>query len=80
MIDVEAQENPAVQSQIITDPSFQAKMHLREDAARAFLEAHAKDVWRRAIASRNRPLRGPYMVGQLVYMFRRRGKGQEWSW
>ena len=76
LIDVEAQENPAVQSQIITDPSFQAKMHLREDAARAFLEAHAKDVWRRAIASRNRPLRGPYMVGQLVYMFRRRGKGQ----
>ena len=51
-------------------------MHLREDAARAFQESHAKDVWRRAISGRNRPLRGPYLPGQLMYLFRRKGKGQ----
>ena len=76
LIDVEAQHDSAVQSPIVSDPSFQAKMHLRETAAKAFHEAHAKDVWRRAIAGRNRPLRGPYQPGQLVYIFRRRGKGQ----
>ena len=76
LIDVESQHDSAVQSQIVSDPSFQAKMHLRETAAMAFQEAHAKDVWRRAIAGRNRPLRGPYQPGQLVYIFRRRGKGQ----
>eukprot|EP00435_Cladocopium_sp_Y103_P035563 s4675_g9.t1 len=76
LIDVDAQNDPAVQSQILADPSFQAKMSLREEAARAFHEAHAKDVWRRAIAARNRPLRGPYQSGQLVYIFRRKGKGQ----
>eukprot|EP00435_Cladocopium_sp_Y103_P064755 s345_g26.t1 len=51
-------------------------MSLREEAARAFHEAHAKDVWRRDIAARNRPLRGRYQSGQLVYIFRRKGKGQ----
>ena len=76
LLDVESQHDPAVQSQIVSDPAFQAKMALREEAARAFHEAHAKDVWRRAIAARNRPMRGPYMPGQLVYFFRRRGKGQ----
>ena len=48
---------------------------LREEAAKAFLEEHSKDIWRRAIASRSRPIRGPYVAGQLVYMFRRQGKG-----
>jgi len=76
LIDVDAQHDAAVQSQILADPNFQAKMSLREEAARAFHEAHAKDVWRRAIAARNRPLRGPYQSGQLVYIFRRKGKGQ----
>ena len=76
LVDVDAQHDAAVQSQILADPNFQAKMSLREEAARAFHEAHAKDVWRRAIAARNRPLRGPYQSGQLVYIFRRKGKGQ----
>ena len=76
LIDVDEQNNAAVQSQILTDPSFHAKIRLREEVAQAFHEAHAKDIWRRAIAARNRPIRGPYNTGQLVYFFRRRGKGQ----
>ena len=76
LLDVEAQEDSAVQSQIVNDPSYAAKMHLREEAARACLEEHAKDVWRRAIAARNTPIRGPYYPGQLVYFFRRRGRAQ----
>ena len=75
MIDVETQHDSALQSQILTDPSFHAKVRLKEEAAQAFHEAHAKDVWRRAIAARNRPLRGPYFTGQLVYFFRTRDKG-----
>eukprot|EP00435_Cladocopium_sp_Y103_P016594 s2147_g4.t1 len=75
LADVDQQMNPATQSQVLADPSFAASLHLRELAAKAFLEEHAKDVWRRAIAGRNRPMRGPYVQGQLVYMFRRRGRG-----
>jgi hypothetical protein len=76
LIDVDAQHDPAVQSQILADPSFHAKIRLREEVAQAFHEAHAKDIWRRAIAARNRPIRGPYHTGQLVYFYRRRGRGQ----
>lgn len=73
--DVDQQRNLPVQSQILSDPVFADRIRLREEAAKAFIEEHAKDVWRRAICGRNRPIRGPYHVGQLVYMFRRQGRG-----
>ena len=73
--DVSEQQNYPVQSQVLSDPSFAAKIQLREEAARAFIAEHAKESWRRACAGRNRPLRGPYQVGQLVYMFRKHGRG-----
>ena len=57
-------------------PLFASKIRLREEAAKAFHEEHAKDVWRRAVAYRHRPMRGPYVQGQLVYMFRAAGRGQ----
>ena len=75
LADVEEQLNPATQSQILDDPTFAAKVRLRDQAAKAFLDEHAKDTWRRAVAGRNRPMRGPFVQGQLVYMFRRQGKG-----
>ena len=75
LADMDQQVNPAVQSQVLGDPNFASSVLLREEAAKAFLEEHSKDIWRRAIASRSRPIRGPYVAGQLVYMFRRQGKG-----
>lgn len=75
LADMDQQVNPAVQSQVLGDPNFANSVLLREEAAKAFLEEHSKDIWRRAIASRSRPIRGPYVAGQLVYMFRRQGKG-----
>ena len=48
---------------------------MRDEASKAFIEEHARDTWRRAIAGRNRPMRGPYVQGQKVYMFRKQGKG-----
>ena len=73
--DVDQQRNLPVQSQILSDPVFADRIRLREEAAKAFIEEHAKDVWQRATCGRNRPIRGPYHVGQLVYMFRRQGRG-----
>ena len=64
------------QSHVLSDPSFAARMALREQAAKAFIDEHNRDVWRRAIAGRNRPMRGPFVQGQLVYMCRSQGKGQ----
>ena len=71
MGDVDEQHNYPVQSQVPSDPTFADRIRLREEAAKAFIEEHAKakDACRRAVAGRNRPLRGPYHVGQLVYMF-----------
>ena len=76
LADIDEQSNPVTQSQVLADPKFAARVMLREQARQAFLEEHAKEAWRRAIAGRNRPMRGPYVPGQLVYMFRRRGRGQ----
>lgn len=73
--DMSEQMNPMTQSQAFVDPQFADSLKLRDEAAKAFIEEHAKDTWRRAIAGRNRPMRGPYVQGQLVYMFRRQGKG-----
>ena len=73
--DLSEQMNPMTQSQALVDPQFADSLKLRDEAAKAFIEEHAKDTWRRAIAGRNRPMRGPYVQGQLVYMFRRQGKG-----
>ena len=73
--DVDEQHNYPVQSQVLSDPEFADRIRLREEAAKAFIEEHAKDAFRRAVAGRNRPLRGPYHVGQLVYMFRKHGRG-----
>lgn len=75
MSDVEEQVNYPVQSQVLSSPSFHAKVLLREEACRAFVEEHARDTWRRALAGRNRPMRGPYQAGQLVYFFRKRARG-----
>ena len=47
--DVEEQRDFPMQSQILAEPRFQARVQLRENAARAFLEEHAKDTWRRAL-------------------------------
>eukprot|EP00435_Cladocopium_sp_Y103_P065222 s43_g27.t1 len=76
LADVDEQHNPVTQSQVLADPKFASLVMLREQACQAFLEEHAKEAWRRAISGRNRPMRGPYVQGQLVYMFRRRGRGQ----
>ena len=73
--DVEEQRNFPVQSQVLANPDFLASVKLREEAARAFIEEHSRDVWRRALASRNRPMRGPYVQGQMVYFFRKRARG-----
>ncbi len=73
--DVEEQRNFPVQSQVLANPDFLASVKLREEAARAFIEEHSRDVWRRALATKNRPLRGPYSQGQLVYFFRKRARG-----
>ena len=73
--DLDEQHNIATASQIIESPDFYEKVRLREQAAIAFHEEHAKDIWRRAIGGRSRPIRGPYQVGQLVYVFRRRARG-----
>ena len=74
--DIDQQRNFAAQSQFFQDPSFAAQVLLRETAKKAFQEEHAKDVWRRAVATRTRPMRGPYTQGQLVYMFRKTGRGR----
>ena len=76
LTDVDEQMNPATQSQVLDDPSMARKLYLREQAAHAFIEEHAKDVWRRAVGGRNRPMRGPYTQGQLVYVFRKQGRGR----
>ena len=73
---LDEQNNPVTQSQVMADPKYAAQVMLREQACQAFLEEHAQEAWRRAIAGRNRPMCGPYVPGQLVYMFRRRGRGQ----
>ena len=73
--DVDEQRNFPVQSQVLAEPEFKSKVLLREAAAKAFLEEHSKDTWRRALAGRNRPIRGPYQQGQLVYFFRKRARG-----
>ena len=73
--DVDEQRNYPVQSQVVSDPVFSSKVQLREAAAKAFLEEHSKDAWRRALAGKNRPMRGPYQQGQLVYFFRKRARG-----
>ena len=74
--DVDEQTSFVNQTKFLTDKSFHDKVLLREEAAKAFQAEHAKDTWRRAVAMRARPMRGPYVVGQQVYMFRARGRGQ----
>ena len=73
--DLDEQHNIATASQIIADPDFYEKVRLREQAAIAFHEEHAKDVWRRAVGGKVRPMKGPYQIGQLVYVFRKRARG-----
>ena len=73
--DVDEQRNFVTQSQVLDDPTFSGQMQLRYEASKAFIEEHAKDTWRRAVAGRNRPMRGPYVQGQLVYLYRKQGKG-----
>ena len=65
--DVDEQCNFMSQSQVLADDSFAAHMRHRDAAAKAFLEEHAKETWRRAISGRNTPMRGPYVQSQMVY-------------
>ena len=76
LADVTEQRNLATQSAVLSEQDFSKKMQVRQQAAEAFLESHAHDTWTRAIRGRNRPIRGPYTVGQSVYVFRKQGKGQ----
>ena len=73
--DIGEQSNLASQSQVLTERDFAERVRVQEEAAKAFIEEHAKDTWRRAIVGKSRPMRGPYTVGQLVYMFRWRSRG-----
>ncbi|CAE7253172.1 RE1 [Symbiodinium sp. CCMP2592] len=76
LADLTEQRNLAAQSAVLSETDFAQKMQVRHQAAEAFLESHAHDTWARAIRGRNRPIRGPYTVGQSVYVFRKQGKGQ----
>ena len=73
--DLTERDNIATQDAVLSEPDFHAKMQCRQLAAHAFIEAHAHETWRKAIKGRNRPLRGPYIVGQSVYVFRRGARG-----
>ena len=73
--DLTERDNIATQDAVLSEPDFHAKMQCRQLAAHAFIEAHAHETWRKAIKGRNRPLRGPYVVGQSVYVFRRGARG-----
>ncbi|CAE7884699.1 RE1 [Symbiodinium microadriaticum] len=74
--DLTEQKNVAVQDAVLSERDFAQKMQVRQQAAEAFIGAHAHDAWTRAIKGRSRPIRGPYVVGQSVYVFRRQGRGQ----
>ncbi|CAE7032082.1 GIP [Symbiodinium natans] len=73
--DLHERNNLATQDAVLSQTDFAQKMHCRQQAAHAFIEAHAHETWTRAIRGRNRPMRGPYVVGQSVYVFRRAGRG-----
>ena len=75
LADLTERDNLATQDAVLTEPDFAQKMHCRQLAAHAFQEAHAHEVWTKALKGRNRPMRGPYVVGQMVYVFRRHGRG-----
>ena len=75
LADVSEQADPAVQDAVLSERDFAQKMRVRQQAADAFLEAHAHATWNRAIKGRNRPIRGPYVVGQSVYIFRKTRRG-----
>ena len=74
--DLTEQQNIAVQDAVLSERDFAQKMQVRQQAAEAFIEAHAHNAWARAIRGRSRPIRGPYTVGQSVYVFRKQGRGQ----
>ena len=61
--DVTEQRNVAAQDAVLNERDFAQKMQARQQAAEAFIEAHAHTTWTRAIKGRSRPLRGPYVVG-----------------
>ena len=71
LADCTEQRNHAAQDAVLAETDFAQKLQVRQQAAEAFIEAHAQTVWRRAIKGRSRPMRGPYVVGQSVYVFRR---------
>ena len=73
--DLTERQNLVVQDQVLSQQDFAQKMHCRQLAAHAFIESHAHETWKRAVRGRNRPMRGPYVVGQSVYVFRRGNRG-----
>ena len=76
LADVTEQTNVATQDAVLSEQDFAQKMQIRQRAAEAFIEAHAHTAWTRAIRGRSRPMRGPYVVGQNVYVFRKHHRGQ----
>ena len=73
--EVEAQADAGMQSVVLDSPELRDSLRLRELAAIAFHEEHAKDTWRRAIAGRHRTAPGPFITGQTVYFFRKTSRG-----
>ena len=75
LADLCERDNIATQDSVLSEPDFHQKMQLRQLAAHAFIESHAHETWRRAIRGKSRPIRGPYTVGQSVYVFRKLNRG-----
>ena len=46
------------------DQDFAAEAHVRQQAAEALIESHARTLWARASSGRNRPLRGPTLLAK----------------
>ena len=61
-----------VHESVLTPGSEMAKqVALRDAVRRAFIEVDSDDRMRRAILARNRPMRGPFPPGSLVYFYRK---------
>ncbi|CAE7563942.1 TY1B-PL [Symbiodinium natans] len=64
--------DPVINSSLAQGESvFERRMELRKAARRAFLDADAENKLRKAMEHRNRPERGPFSEGQLVYFWRK---------
>ncbi|CAE7296093.1 RE1, partial [Symbiodinium sp. CCMP2456] len=62
LADLSEQQNPAVQDAVHAETDFAKKMQIRQQAAEAFLQAHAHTTWSRAIKGRHGSWLGPGRV------------------